>query len=70
MKSETGQGLSYSVSQEADLRAFLDHGDILRVASVHDGKMRFWTDPFYIDDRKQLNFLDNCQVTQKYFLLH
>lgn len=36
----------------------LDHGDILRVASVHDGKMRFWTDPFYIDDRKQLNFLD------------
>ena len=28
MKSETGQGLSYSVNQEAYLKAFLDHGDI------------------------------------------
>lgn len=28
MKSETGQGLSYSVSQETYLRVFLDHGDI------------------------------------------
>ncbi|MCM1502615.1 MAG: transglutaminase-like domain-containing protein [Bacteroidales bacterium] len=34
----------------------IDKGAIMRVASLKDGKMRFWTDPFYVDDSHMLHF--------------
>ena len=59
MKSETGEGLSYSVSQEPYLRAFLDNGDIPLDNSACERAIR----PFCVG-RKNWNIIDTVAGAQ------
>lgn len=58
-KSETGEGLSYSINQEKYLRAFLDNGDIPIDNSACERAIR----PFCVG-RKNWNVIDTAEGAQ------
>lgn len=58
-KSETGEGLSYSINQEKYLRAFLDNGDIPIDNSACERAIR----PFCVG-RKNWNMIDTVEGAQ------
>lgn len=58
-KSETGEGLSYSINQEKYLRAFLDNGDIPIDNSACERAIR----PFCVG-RKNWNVIDTVEGAQ------